>query len=61
MSEAFTNTELGLRSEIHLVRNGYAVRLIDTDAGCTVPTIRIFPHGQFSQAIAYAQRLVADD
>lgn len=54
----FTNTEYGIRSEVHETENGCRVILIDTDANQTFPHVRIFPTSRIDEAIACAKSLV---
>lgn len=57
MLNEFTNTEVGVRSEVIKTYPGFGVRLIDTDAAAAVPYVRFFPTED--AAVAYARSLVA--
>ena len=54
----FDNPADGTQAKVSPHAQGWSVSLTDTDAGETVPTVRIFPPDQREEALAHAKSLV---
>ena len=52
----FANSELGIASLVTIVKKGFAVTLLDTDAELIVAT-KIFPLAMLVQAVNYAKAI----
>jgi hypothetical protein len=55
--KTFTNTEYGVESQVTPHSKGFAVRLLDTDAGEYVDQVTIYKNED--DAVSYAKKLVA--
>lgn len=51
------NEALGIKATVTPTTRGFAVSLTDTDAGETLPSVKLFPSGDKALAIEYAHAL----
>lgn len=54
---SFNNAEYGITSLVTKISKGYAVTLVDDDAGQVLPNVTIYPFDMLPQAIDYAKEI----
>ena len=54
---SFNNAEYGITSLVTKISKGYAVTLVDDDAGQVLPNVTIYPFAMLAQAINYAKKI----
>ena len=54
---SFNNAKYGITSLVTKISKGYAVTLVDDDAGQVLPNVTIYPFAMLAQAINYAKKI----